>query len=280
MNKRDKIEPDLKYTGNLSSRETEALGASKTADLRERDKRLAEDRAREQKREEKNKKIRKWGILIAIILFLLLLMARCSQLPLPEEVKEVLNIGLEDTINVEDIEVGIPVEEYDGRYALLTCDMEKILIFKDGLTKGKLNISNDVLNVYAQYVEIYIAKNGEPDLNQKIYTSNLILVGQALPEDTLDVNMPAGNYDCIAVFNAVQFIDKETGKSVCLTRDKKTGVLQEVIDRKVIIDEETQQPTEELIVKPFEKSINSLTQIKTGSVNSPWAVVIANTATE
>lgn len=280
MNKKNNIELDLNYTDNLASREIEALGASKAADLRERDKRLAEDKAKEQKKEERNKKIRKWGILIAIILFLLLLMARCSQLPLPEEIKEVLNIGVEDTIDVEDIEQGKPVEGYDGRYALLTMSMNSTPVFENGLSKGNLNISNDVLNVYAQYVEIYINKNGEPDLNQKIYTSDLILVGQALPEDTLDVNLPAGQYDCTAFFNSIQFIDEETGKSVCLTRDKETGALQEVIDRKPIVDEKTQIPSEELIVKPFEKDINSLTQIRTGKGGSLLTITVNKTATE
>lgn len=279
MNKKD-IEPNLDYKESLTSQEIEALGASKAADLRERDKRLAEDKAREQKKEERNKKIRKWGILIAIILFLLLLMARCSQLPLPEEIKEVLNIGMEDTIDVEDIEVGRPVEDYDGRHILLTMSMNSTPVFENGLSKGYLNILNDAQNVVAQYVEIYINKNGEPDLNQKIYTSDLILVGQALPEDTLDVNLPAGQYDCTAFFNSVQFIDKETGKAVCLIKDKKTGALQEVIDRKVIIDEETQQPTEELIVKPFEKDINSLSQIKTGRGGGLVTITINKTATE
>lgn len=279
MNKKD-IEPNLDYKESLTSQEIEALGASKAADLRERDKRLAEDKAREQKKEERNKKIRKWGILIAIILFLLLLMARCSQLPLPEEIKEVLNIGMEDTIDVEDIEVGRPVEDYDGRHILLTMSMNSTPVFENGLSKGYLNILNDAQNVVAQYVEIYINKNGEPDLNQKIYTSDLILVGQALPEGTLDVNLPAGQYDCTAFFNSVQFIDKETGKAVCLIKDKKTGALQEVIDRKVIIDEETQQPTEELIVKPFEKDINSLSQIKTGRGGGLVTITINKTATE
>lgn len=279
MNKKD-IEPNLDYKESLTSQEIEAVGASKAADLRERDKRLAEDKAREQKKEERNKKIRKWGILIAIILFLLLLMARCSQLPLPEEIKEVLNIGMEDTIDVEDIEVGRPVEDYDGRHILLTMSMNSTPVFENGLSKGYLNILNDAQNVVAQYVEIYFNKNGEPDLNQKIYTSDLILVGQALPEDTLDVNLPAGQYDCTAFFNSVQFIDKETGKAVCLIKDKKTGALQEVIDRKVIIDEETQQPTEELIVKPFEKDINSLSQIKTGRGGGLVTITINKTATE
>lgn len=279
--KKDKLEPDLSnYDKNLTSQEIEALGASKAADLRERDKRLAKEKEEERKKEERNKRIRKWGILIAIVLFLLLLMARCSQLPLPEEIKEVLNIGVEDTVDVDNIEVGVPVEGYDGRYALLTLDINKTPVFENGLAKGNLLISNDLKNVYAQYVEIFISKDGVlPELDQKIYTSKLILVGQALAEDSLDVNLPAGQYECIAYFNAIQLIDEETGKSICLIKDKE-GVLQEVIDRKVIIDEETQEPIEELITKPFEKELKSLTQIKTGKLGTPVTITINKTATK
>ena len=196
----------------LTPQETEALGAARAADLRERDKRLAEDKENERRKEEKNKRIRKYLGIAAIILFILLLLARCSQLPVPESIKEVIdNIGFENTIDNDKIKPNEQIENYDGRYSMLTISMNKVPVFKNGLSEGNLNITNDEQNVYAQYVEIYVDDNeGNPDPEQKIYTSGLIGVGQTLPTDTLDLNLPAGTYKCTAYFNAVNLSEDET----------------------------------------------------------------------
>ncbi|MBR3792009.1 MAG: hypothetical protein IKK18_04835, partial [Clostridia bacterium] len=155
-----------------------------------------------------NKKVRRWLKIAILILIILLLLARCSQLPLPENVKDVINMGFENTIGKDEVEENDPLEDYDSRKSLLTISMNKVPVFGNGISEGNLNIINDERNVYYQFVEIYLdGENGQPDMNKLIYKSNLIDIGQVLQNDTLDVNLPAGTYKATAYFSAV---DPET----------------------------------------------------------------------
>lgn len=195
---------------DLTREEVEALAASKAADLREKDKKLMEDQEKEKKKEEKNKKVRRFLEFAAIILFILLLLARCSVLPVPEPIKEIIDIGFEDTVDTDDIVYEDDEEPYDSRYSMLTMSMNKVPVFENGLAKGNLNIENDPRNVYAQYIEIYL-DDAEGNPETLIYKSNLIDIGQTLLEDALDVNLPAGEYPCTAYFNAVLVKKNEAG---------------------------------------------------------------------
>lgn len=198
---------------DLTREEVEALAASKAANLREKDRKLAEEKEKEQKKEERNKKIRRYLGFAIIILIILLLMARCGTLPVPEQVKDIVNFGFEDTVDTDDIVVEEKEEEYDPRYSLLTMSMNKLPVFENGLAKGNLNIENDPRNVYCQYIEIYM-DDAEGNPETLIYKSNLIDIGKTLIEDTLDVNLPAGKYPCTAFFNAVLVERDETGAVV------------------------------------------------------------------
>lgn len=195
---------------DLTREEVEALAASKAADLREKDKKLMEEQEKERKKEEKNKKVRRYLELAAIILFILLLLARCSVLPVPEPIKELVDFGFEDTVDTDDIVYEDDEEPYDSRYSMLTMSMNKVPVFENGLAKGNLNIENDPRNVYAQYIEIYL-DDAEGNPETLIYKSNLIDIGQTLLEDALDVNLPAGEYPCTAYFNAVLVKKDEAG---------------------------------------------------------------------
>ena len=77
---------------------------------------------------------------------------------------------------------------------------------KLGTAAGELLIYNSPINNYPQVVEIYRNDTGE-----LIYTSSGIPVGSRIDTDTLDVDLPAGDYDCTAYFNAV---DPETSQMV------------------------------------------------------------------
>lgn len=195
---------------DLTREEIEALSASKAADLREKDKKLMEEQEKERKKEEKNKKVRRYLEFAAIILFILLLLARCSVLPVPEPIKELVDFGFEDTVDTDDIVYEDDEEPYDSRYSMLTMSMNKVPVFENGLAKGNLNIENDPRNVYAQYIEIYL-DDAEGNPETLIYKSNLIDIGQTLLEDALDVNLPAGEYPCTAYFNAVLVKKDEAG---------------------------------------------------------------------
>lgn len=201
---------------NLTNQEKEALSAAQAAMLRENDKKLLEDQEKEKEKEEKNKKLRKKLTLLAIILFILLLLARCS-VPIDIFDNDVpkINMDFEQTVDQEQLDFDVIDEDYDGRYSMLTISMNYYPVFEDGLSEGTLNIINDAKNVYAQFIEIYIdGADGQPDMTQKIYTSNLIDIGQALPKDKLDVNLPAGNYDCTAFFNGVLVERDEEGNVI------------------------------------------------------------------
>lgn len=186
----------------LTPEEIQALAAAKAIELREKDKKLAEEREAEAKKEERGKKIRKWLMLGIMILIILLLMVRCSQLPLPEQVQEFIDKAFEDTVGQDEV----PEKEekpYDARFSMLTISMNKVPVFENGKAKGNLQILNDEKNVYNQFVEIYILDEDGNEFLEPVYTSGLIGIGQVLQEDTLDENLPAGKYNAVAYFTAV-----------------------------------------------------------------------------
>ena len=136
------------YT-DLTREEVEALAASKAADLRDKDKKLMEDQEKERKKEEKSKKVRRYLGFVAIILFILLLVARCSVLPVPEPIKNIVDFGFEDTVDTDDIVHENDEEPNDPRYSSLIMSMNYMPVFENGLAKGNLNIENDPRSVFA-----------------------------------------------------------------------------------------------------------------------------------
>lgn len=189
-------------TDELSKEEIEALAASKAVELRENDKKLLEDQKEEEEREEKAKKFRKVLTIIIVILFILLLMARCSVQSITPIFRDKIDKGYADTTDIGSVVDEQEDDDYDSRYSMLTISMNKSPSFENGRAEGTLNIENDPNNVYNQYVDIYLRdENDNP--TTLIYSSDLIPIGQVLPKDTLDVNLPAGSYKAIAYFNAV-----------------------------------------------------------------------------
>lgn len=89
---------------------------------------------------------------------------------------------------------------------MITMSMNTEPVFENGSAKGNLLIENDKSNNYPQVVEIY-----RDDTNELIYTSSMIPVGKFVNEDTLDVNLSKGDYECTAHFNAV---DENTGEKL------------------------------------------------------------------
>ena len=78
--------------------------------------------------------------------------------------------------------------------------------FRDGTSDGNLMIVNESINRYPQVVEITRSDTGE-----MIYKSGAIPVGSKIEADTLDADLDAGTYECIAMFHNV---DPETGASL------------------------------------------------------------------
>ena len=79
-------------------------------------------------------------------------------------------------------------------------------VFEDGGSAGSLLIVNEEINRYPQIVEIY-----RKDTDELLYRSGSIPVGHSVERGELLVDLPAGDYNAIAYFNA---IDPETGALV------------------------------------------------------------------
>lgn len=85
-------------------------------------------------------------------------------------------------------------------------NMVSKVTFDDSYTAGYVNIVNDPANNYPQFVTITLDNNG-----MQIYQSGLIEIGKSIPYAMLEIELPAGDYDCTAVFSQV---DTETNKYV------------------------------------------------------------------
>lgn len=86
---------------------------------------------------------------------------------------------------------------------MINISMNTAPVFATGASSGNLMIVNESINNYPQVVQI--TRN---DTNELIYTSGGIAVGSKIEEAKLDIDLPAGTYECTAMFNNV---DPETG---------------------------------------------------------------------
>ena len=75
--------------------------------------------------------------------------------------------------------------------------------FRDGTAEGNLMIVNEEVNRYPQVVEIT-----HNDTSEMIYKSGAIPVGSKIEHAKLSVDLPAGTYECTAMFYNV---DPNTG---------------------------------------------------------------------
>lgn len=79
---------------------------------------------------------------------------------------------------------------------MINISMNTSPVFHDGKSKGYLMIVNSEANHYPQIV--YIVRK---DTNEEIYRSGGIPVGSKVENAALDVDLPAGTYDCVAYVN-------------------------------------------------------------------------------
>lgn len=83
-------------------------------------------------------------------------------------------------------------------------------IFVDGASSGTLKIENHPNNHYNQRVIITLDETGE-----QVYHSGLMPVNSNIYEDTLDVDLDAGEYEATAVFTAHDVeTDAEVGQTI------------------------------------------------------------------
>lgn len=78
---------------------------------------------------------------------------------------------------------------------MINISMNTSPIFANGTSTGNLMIVNETVNRYPQVVEIT-----RSDTQEVIYKSGAIPVGKKIEEAKLDVDIPAGTYECTAMF--------------------------------------------------------------------------------
>ena len=86
---------------------------------------------------------------------------------------------------------------------MINISMNTSPVFSDGESAGSLMIVNEDINRYPQSVEITLNDTGEV-----IYTSKAIPVGSKIESAKLDADLPAGTYECTAMFTN---LDPATG---------------------------------------------------------------------
>ena len=86
---------------------------------------------------------------------------------------------------------------------MINISMNTSPIFPDGKSEGNLMIVNELVNTYPQRVELI-----RNDTDAVIYSSAAIAVGSKIASAKLDVELPAGTYECTAMFHS---LDPETG---------------------------------------------------------------------
>ena len=101
----------------------------------------------------------------------------------PEEIAEKLNEKVAGMINIS---------------------MNTAPYFEDGKAEGNVMIVNESINNYPQQVEFIRNDTGE-----QVYQSNAIPVGSKIERAALDVELPAGTYECTAMFHNLDPVSGE-----------------------------------------------------------------------
>ena len=105
-----------------------------------------------------------------------------------------------DQMTPEEIEAALNNKVAEG---MINISANTAPIFEDGASEGNLMLVNESINNYPQKVQIVRNDTGE-----QIYESGAIAVGSKIERARLDVDLPAGTYECTAYFHN---LDPETG---------------------------------------------------------------------
>ena len=105
-----------------------------------------------------------------------------------------------DNLSPEEIAEKLNEKVVEG---MINISMNTAPYFENGKAEGNVMIVNESINNYPQKVEFIRNDTGE-----QIYQSKAIPVGSKIERATLDVELPAGTYECTAMFHN---LDPETG---------------------------------------------------------------------
>ena len=105
-----------------------------------------------------------------------------------------------DNLSPEEIAEKLNEKVAEG---MINISMNTAPYFEDDASDGNIMIVNESINNYPQQVEFIRNDTGE-----QIYQSKAIPVGSKIERAALDVELPAGTYECTAMFHN---LDPETG---------------------------------------------------------------------
>ena len=105
-----------------------------------------------------------------------------------------------DNLSPEEIAERLNQKVEEG---MINISMNTAPYFENGKAEGNLMLVNETVNNYPQMVQIIRNDTGE-----QIYQSKAIPIGSKIERAKLDVDLPAGTYECTAYFHN---LDPESG---------------------------------------------------------------------
>lgn len=106
-----------------------------------------------------------------------------------------------DNLSPEEIAEKLNEKVAEG---MINISMNTAPYFEDGKAEGNVIIVNESINNYPQQVEFIRNDTGE-----QIYQSKAIPVGSKIERAALDVELPAGTYECTAMFHNLDPVSGE-----------------------------------------------------------------------
>ena len=106
-----------------------------------------------------------------------------------------------DNLSPEEIEARLNEKVAEG---MINISANTAPYFENGASEGNIMIVNESINNYPQQVEFIRNDTGE-----QIYQSKAIPVGSKIERAALDVALPAGTYECTAMFHNLDPISGE-----------------------------------------------------------------------
>ena len=106
-----------------------------------------------------------------------------------------------DNLSPEEIAERLNQKVAEG---MINISMNTAPYFENGASEGNVMIVNESINNYPQQVEFIRNDTGE-----QIYQSKAIPVGSKIERAALDVELPAGTYECTAMFHNLDPVSGE-----------------------------------------------------------------------
>ena len=180
---------------------------------------IREELQGEMRQEQRRKKRRKWLLLLLLLLLFLLggfFLYRYLGERETDSIQRELNaeVGILPGMSEEEIQDRLNRNVAEGR---LNISINPLPEFADGKSEGNINIENIKGNKYSFAVTITcIGASEDPGaqdhVNEVVMKTGLIDPGSYVDYKKLDVDLPKGEYTCVATFDAYRTVtDEKTG---------------------------------------------------------------------